>query len=609
VSLSKANPLCDDTLAESALKIACRGKPVFPCKPDKKPHTLRGFKDATTDPAKVSAYWNRHPDATIGMPTGKASGVFVVDVDRLEALEELDAPLRQELAGTLTIRTPSGGLHYYLNHARGITNRSGRLPDGIDVRGEGGYVIVPSSPGYVVEHRAPIEDAPDRLLEMLRDEPEPRTSRGPGRSSGRSRGTSLVDDGGPIHEGTRNITLTGIAGRFHDGTRDLAQLQADLQAVNESRCAPPLEGAEVRGIARSIHRLAPCKPGGRPGRPNPEVIGILGDKLRDWWQEDWRGTGGKSERDVLLVEILFAIEGGTILPNGGILVDESYHQIAERARKSSSTAYNAHKRLSVKGHCRGGGNGPNRREDQPGGIVLLPRRTHLQKRRKPEHTLPVEAETDRVFDFASLPTARRGRHSAPGLVRVASAGKIACIDHMERINALVPARVIAAALGISRAYDVRKRYLEPLEACGIVERSGKLWGLTEDWEDALQRLFEEEEALERELYGGLTADERQKKRRQDSRERWRNRENSHPEPAPSEDEMQDLREGYPERRRGAIKAAIAHLFREHPEYRGRRAGQITCRLVTYLSPDFPRGPDGPPKDAEVEVILDGECAA
>jgi DNA-binding MarR family transcriptional regulator len=214
---------------------------------------------------------------------------------------------------------------------------------------------------------------------------------------------------------------------------------------------------------------------------------------------------------------------------------------------------------------------------------------------------------DRVFGFASLPTARRGRHSAPGLVRVASAGKIACIDHMERINAPVPARVIADALGISRAYDVRKRYLEPLEACGIVERSGKLWRLTDDWEEALERVFEEEEALERELYGGLTADERQKKRREGSRERWRNRENSHPEPAPSEEDMRESRESYPDRRREAIEGAITRLFAEHPEYRGRRVGQITCRLVHYLSQDFPRGPDGAPKDAEVGAILDGDA--
>src|SRR4051794_4057803 len=89
-----------------AKQIASRGKPVFPCKPDKSPYTARGFKDATTNPSRVHALFSRHPDALIGMPTGSRSGVFVVDVDRLEALGELE----QELPETLTIRTPSGGL-------------------------------------------------------------------------------------------------------------------------------------------------------------------------------------------------------------------------------------------------------------------------------------------------------------------------------------------------------------------------------------------------------------------------------------------------------------------------------------------------------------------
>jgi hypothetical protein len=91
-------------------------------------------------------------------------------------------------------------------------------------------------------------------------------------------------------------------------------------------------------------------------------------------------------------------------------------------------------------------------------------------------------------------------------------------------------------------------------------------------------------------------------------EAYRNRERVQARPAPSEEEIRETREGYPERRREAIKAAIACLFRERPEYCERRAGQITCRLAFYLTPDFPRGPEGVPKDAEVAEILDGVAA-
>jgi len=81
-----------------------------------------------------------------------------------------------------------------------------------------------------------------------------------------------------------------------------------------------------------------------------------------------------------------------------------------------------------------------------------------------------------------------------------------------------------------------------------------------------------------------------------------------PHRAPSVDEMREDRESYPERPRDDGIAAIAALFRERPEYRGRRVGQITARLVHYVGPDIPRGQDGAPKDREVEAILDGHAA-
>ena len=76
--------------------------------------------------------------------------------------------------------------------------------------------------------------------------------------------------------------------------------------------------------------------------------------------------------------------------------------------------------------------------------------------------------------------------------------------------------------------------------------------------------------------------------------------------------MEERREDAPGRRRRAIEGAIARLFRERPEYRGRRVGQITCALVTrgLVPDDFPRGvpPGGPPKDREVAAILDANGA-
>ena len=55
--------------------------PVFPCMENKRPFTKNGFKSATKDPDEVNNFWNRFPKALIGVPTGKISGLFVIDID------------------------------------------------------------------------------------------------------------------------------------------------------------------------------------------------------------------------------------------------------------------------------------------------------------------------------------------------------------------------------------------------------------------------------------------------------------------------------------------------------------------------------------------------
>lgn len=131
-----------------------KGIPIFPCNKLKKPLTRNGFKDATTDLEKIRAWWTQWPYAMIGMPTGRASGLFVIDIDRkngkdgfktLAALEAEYAPLSK----TLTSQTPSGGLHLYFlmpDTDPPLRNTASKeLGPGIDTRGEGGYVILPPS--------------------------------------------------------------------------------------------------------------------------------------------------------------------------------------------------------------------------------------------------------------------------------------------------------------------------------------------------------------------------------------------------------------------------------------------------------------------------------
>lgn len=175
--------------AIAALEYARQGWPVFPCNIQKKPMTKNGFKDATTDEQAIRQWWSKTPAPSIGIATGSASGLLVLDVDfpdgpdSLLRLEEENGPL----PATLEQRTGSRGRHLIFKNPVGITikNSAGKIAPNLDIRCEGGYVIAPPSRGWnskagcetgtqyewVNDH--PIAEAPDWLIDMLRVEKKP----------------------------------------------------------------------------------------------------------------------------------------------------------------------------------------------------------------------------------------------------------------------------------------------------------------------------------------------------------------------------------------------------------------------------------------------------
>ncbi len=159
-------------MLDAALGYARRGWPVFPiwhptedggcaCSkgldcPSPAKHPMsdlvpRGLKHATTDPDLIRAWWTRRPQANIGMATGRRSGVVVVDVDLDKGGFETLAALihhHEEWPITPAVKTGGGGLHFFFCYPEGakIRNDAGKkLGPGLDVRGEGGYVLLPPS--------------------------------------------------------------------------------------------------------------------------------------------------------------------------------------------------------------------------------------------------------------------------------------------------------------------------------------------------------------------------------------------------------------------------------------------------------------------------------
>lgn len=119
------------------------GWPIFPCDQfSKKPLTQRGFKDASLGERKILLLIERYPDCAWGTPTG--NGKWVLDIDPRNggnaSWERLEAELG-ELPPTPCTVTGGGGLHYWLAGEPGV--RSCKLADGIDLKADGGFVIVP----------------------------------------------------------------------------------------------------------------------------------------------------------------------------------------------------------------------------------------------------------------------------------------------------------------------------------------------------------------------------------------------------------------------------------------------------------------------------------
>jgi hypothetical protein len=103
-----------------------------------------GVKDATTNRARVLAWWTRHPQANIGLATGHAFDVLDVDGPTgAHSIRALAATHGLVSSGPL-VRTGGGGWHFYLAPT-GLGNVHPYGLERVDWRGRGGYVVAPPS--------------------------------------------------------------------------------------------------------------------------------------------------------------------------------------------------------------------------------------------------------------------------------------------------------------------------------------------------------------------------------------------------------------------------------------------------------------------------------
>ena len=133
------------------------GWAAFPTDIKKQPMTPHGHLDATTDANRLTETWPA-PDANVGVATGAPSGFWVLDVDPRHGGDASLAALIERETGAVNVDlgtffatwcviTPSGGMHLWWKLPKGVEVpcSAGDIGPGLDVRGDGGYVVVPPS--------------------------------------------------------------------------------------------------------------------------------------------------------------------------------------------------------------------------------------------------------------------------------------------------------------------------------------------------------------------------------------------------------------------------------------------------------------------------------
>ena len=225
-----------------ALEYARRGWFVLALQDDAKApisHEMQrsGSKVATNDENKIKMLWELFPNANIGVATGKASGLTVLDLDGMEAVEELQE-IKYEFPETYTVKTPRGWHHYY-QYDSTIGQSAGKLTK-CDIRNDGGYVVAAGSvvdgTEYTVTRDFSVSEA--QLPSVFKAGIEP-----PQRE--------WVDklQSGAITEGRRNNTLFRYACMLR-ANKNLDSKDIDLlvRNWNDTRLKPPLDNKEVEGI-------------------------------------------------------------------------------------------------------------------------------------------------------------------------------------------------------------------------------------------------------------------------------------------------------------------------------------------------------------------------
>lgn len=322
----------------AALSYAQRGWRVIPlhsivnckctCKrdcrsPGKHPIQSKWQDKGLTDPIEIERVFKKYPHANIGIVTGAASGLFVLDIDprnggndSLQALIDANPRIKDALQ-TFTVSTGGGGQHYYYSITEPVKSAKKHLfGDGVDLKGDGGYVVAAPSnhaSGGVYSILSDIDTAPLPLVlvDLMKHEPKSVESK-------------------VIGAGNRNNWLSEQAGVQLRAGNDYKQVETYLLEQNMLCCTPQLECSEVITIAKSMYA----------GFKND----LSGKSLKTQWQESVlkSGNGAMFSHVLISLSLLMDKNGRNCWPSEEFMEHEFHvtrKTIREQIKKAIDTGY------------------------------------------------------------------------------------------------------------------------------------------------------------------------------------------------------------------------------------------------------------------------------
>ena len=244
---------------DTARRYLARGWSLLPLRSqDKRPLVAwEPLQSSHPSAEQVADWFGRWPDANIGIVTGEISNLIVLDIDPKHGGDaSLDRLERQfgQLPATIEVTTGGGGHHFYFAHHGGLIRSRTGLAQGVDLRGDGGYIVAPPSihpsghPYLWAVGHSPEDVALAALPRwILLESGGIRVRRTP------SDWRRLAREGVP--EGQRNSSIAALTGHLLWHQVDPEVVLELLLSWNRMRCRPPLEDAEVAQVVSNIIRL------------------------------------------------------------------------------------------------------------------------------------------------------------------------------------------------------------------------------------------------------------------------------------------------------------------------------------------------------------------